>query len=147
MARITQIDVRIETGDRAGAGTDGQVFLGLCGKELLLDRRGEKGADFEPEPTSKPQRFRLGKVSNSLFPQRSDPRKHSLDTGDLDKYPIYIRFEPKDNGDTWNAEGVGVTVNPDSTKKRYAALLKDEENLWLGKAHGRYWFLLERYKR
>jgi hypothetical protein len=141
MAQITRIDVRIKTGDRPGAGTDGGVFLGICGRELLLDTNEndfERGLD---------QTFTLGMGSNSRYPERSDPSKpFPLDTGDLDSFPMWIRFEPESSDDAWNVEAVVATVNPRSTGEKYGALPR-EENVWLGKPFGRYWFLLKKLKQ
>lgn len=140
MASITKIDVRIKTGNRDDAGTDGGVFLGICGRELLLDTNKN---DFEQ---GQDQTFTLGKDSNSRDPQSSDPTKpFPFDTRDLDSFPMWIRFEPGNGRDSWNVEAVVATVNPGSTQKKYGALPR-EENLWLGKASGQSWFPLKKIK-
>src|SRR5262245_43930057 len=37
MAAITRIEANVRTGNRAGAGTDGNIFLGIAGREFVLD--------------------------------------------------------------------------------------------------------------
>lgn len=44
MADITSFDITIQTGDVNGAGTDGSVYLGICGREFHLDTSKD---DFE----------------------------------------------------------------------------------------------------
>jgi hypothetical protein len=139
MAAITRIDVKIRTGNREGAGTNAEVYLGICGRELLLDTTGpdfEKGQD---------DIFKLGRGSNSFAPERSDPRRpRPLDTEDLDSFPMWIRFKPAGSNDNWNVEAVRVTVNPGPDQERYEALRKG--HLWLGRSHGQTWFVLTKEK-
>jgi len=44
MAQITGCLCQIITGKMSGAGTDGSVFLGLCGREFRLDSTAD---DYE----------------------------------------------------------------------------------------------------
>lgn len=46
MAAITRMDVRLVTGDRSSAGTDGNVFVAVCGREFSVDSSGDFD-DFE----------------------------------------------------------------------------------------------------
>ncbi len=62
-------------------------------------------------------------------------------TENLDLYPAYIRFEPKNDDDEWNVELVHVTVNPDTDRVEYQALQGTDrfghpDNLWLGHKSG-----------
>lgn len=135
MAKIGQIEVKTKTGDRGGANTDGEVYLGICGRELLLDTNKN---DFERGETDT---FVLGRNSNSRYKERSDPS--GLDTKDLNRFPMWIRFEPDGTDNSWNAERVLVTVNPGNGAEQYEAL-RGREHQWLGDRSGQYWFLLEK---
>ncbi|WP_018386776.1 hypothetical protein [Wenjunlia vitaminophila] len=46
--------------------------------------------------------------------ERNDPRFPQLDTDDLDRYPVYLRYEQPDNkrDEIWCLERVTATVNP-----------------------------------
>jgi len=45
MAAIDAIDVRVATSSGAGGGTDGDVYIGVAGREFYIDRFGQD--DFE----------------------------------------------------------------------------------------------------
>jgi len=112
MAPISKIEVEIKTGDVANAGTDGHVYLGICGREFYLDRGNVN--DFEKGHTDT---FILGgNAANILNKGENDPRKPQLDTENLpnnvgvDGFPVYIRFEPRGGNPDWNLETVSVRV-------------------------------------
>jgi hypothetical protein len=44
MTAIMQIRVQLNTGTPSGAGTNGDVYLGICGREFHLDTSAD---DFE----------------------------------------------------------------------------------------------------
>jgi hypothetical protein len=44
MAQIESIQISINTGDESGGGTDGSIYLGVCGREFHLDTSAD---DFE----------------------------------------------------------------------------------------------------
>ena len=138
MAAITTMTVRLATGNRSGAGTDGDIYVGICGRELSLDSQAD---DFEPGSN---REYIFGQNSNIRFATENDPRSPQLDTADLDKFPVYLRFEPDDSEDKWNLEEVNVTVNPDSASSaRYRAMGGAALNLWMGKDFGKYAYLKE----
>ena len=50
MPQITSIHLTLITGNASGAGTDGDVYLGICGREFFVDTTAndfERGASRE----------------------------------------------------------------------------------------------------
>jgi hypothetical protein len=133
MADITKIKVKINTGDRDLAGTDGYVYLGLCGREFNLMRAGID--DFE---RASERDYILGDGANVENAGNNDPRSPKLDTADADRYPAYIRFEPtSEEHPNWNLDGVEVTITPGGA--RYQRLGGGGgANLWLGQHMGKF---------
>jgi hypothetical protein len=70
MPAITRIQLRLVTGNRADAGTDGDVFLGICGREFNVDSRGDVN-DFE---RNSDRTYIFGEGANVLRPEENDPR-------------------------------------------------------------------------
>jgi hypothetical protein len=69
MPDLTQIEVDIATGDLEGAGTDGEVYLGICGREFHCDSGAD---DFERNTGGN---YSFGSGGNVLNPDRNDPRR------------------------------------------------------------------------
>ena len=114
MAVIDDITVEVHTDGRFGAGTDGYVYVGILGREFALDKTGD---DFERGSTDV---FILGNKSNVFNSLFNDPQAFPiLDSADVDKYPVYIRFEPDGVGPDWTVNDVLVHVNVGSTKITY----------------------------
>lgn len=135
MAAITQIKVTVHTGDRDNAGTDGYVYLGLCGREFKLNREGID--DFSRANRSE---YILGSGSNVGDAQYNSPKLPQLDTTDADRFPAYIRLEPTGDSPSWNLDGVEVAITPGGTK--YARLGEGGgANLWLGQDMGKICYL------
>jgi hypothetical protein len=134
MSAITRIDVRLVTGNRSGAGTDGEVYVGICGREFYLDSAVD---DFEQ---GSDRTYTLGVGANINYAGYNDPRSPQLDTVDLDKFPKYIRLEPTGSNSEWNLEEVTVTVNPGTGQVVYRALAGGL-NLWLGQKYGKFCYL------
>jgi hypothetical protein len=126
MAAITRIDVQLKTGNRSGAGTDGDVYIRICGREFYVDSAindFEQGAD---------RTYTLGTGANVNFPSDNDPHSpYQLHTENLDRFPVNLRFNPVDRNDNWNLESVTVTVNPGPGQVQYQAL-GGSDNLVLG---------------
>ena len=150
VAKITGILCQVVTGDFSGAGTDGQIFLGLAGREFCLDSSAD---DFERgslreyimgrgplEPPTPPQI----RVRN---PERNDPRVgFPLDTANLSKCPVYIRFEPEKAGDLWNVSFAAALVYRDEGVFVAAFLVPpDFDNLWVGRNCGEALHLTETF--
>ncbi|MFG2113340.1 hypothetical protein ACGFRB_12000 [Streptomyces sp. NPDC048718] len=107
MAGITKITVQLITAPDTGAGTHGFVYIGVAGREFHVDSSRN---DFEPGDN---YTYVFGDGSNVLDAARNDPRHvPALDTDDVDRYPVYLRFEGVDNNDDWLLDRVIVTVNP-----------------------------------
>ncbi|MFX0578370.1 hypothetical protein [Nocardia nepalensis] len=147
MARITGILCQIITGTVNGAGTDGRVYLGLGGREFCIDSTAD---DFErgswreyimgrapDEPDLPPPliRVRNGKLN--------DPRiGFPLDTVNLRKSPVYIRFEPAGSNPDWNLSAASALVY--EGEGQFVTSFHPPEgfdNLWLGEDYGKILFL------
>jgi hypothetical protein len=158
MVLVNTIFLRLNTKDIGGAGTDGDVYLGIGGREFSVDSADEDYDDFyrsdvryyifgeKPTPLDDylvEDPFYI--TTTVLHPKYNDPREpYPLDTDDMDKFPVYIRFEPEDDDDFWCLEDVVVRVNPltkTTQVKRYHALQGVEQFLWLGPTRGKFLFL------
>jgi hypothetical protein len=136
MAAIRKIELRLVTGDRTGAGTDGDVFLGLAGREYNVDSQGDVN-DFE---RGSDRTYVFGEGANVLRPEENDPRRPwQTDSDDITRVPVYIRFEPGPGGD-WNVERVDVTAHYGISATTLGRL-RGSENLWLGERRGKYVYL------
>lgn len=139
MANITRIDVELKTGNRSGAGTDGDIYLGIGGREFYLDSQGDFD-DFRPD-TDKTYTFGAG--ANVKFADKNDPRSPAqLLTERLDRFPVYVRFNPENRDDNWNLESITATINPGPNQIRYQAL-GGSDNLWMGTHSALYCGLLK----
>ena len=120
MANINTLQVEVKTGSREMAsGTDGNVFLGIGGREFGLVVDAIK--DFQSGAIDT---FVLGEGTNTgTYPADNDPRSPcQLVTETLSKYPTYIRFEPTRQDDRWEIDEIKVTVNPGSEQVVLSAL-------------------------
>ena len=137
MAAIEKIECRLRTGND---GTDGDVYLGICGREFYLDSSSndfERGAD---------DTYVMGLGAAILERQYNDPRSpYRLKTENLDNFPTYIRFAPKGRDDNWRLESVQVSVFSSSNQvdAEFQAL-GGSDNLWLGVRRGLYCYLFRR---
>lgn len=133
MEAITRIDVRLKTGSLEGAGTDGIVYLGICGREFHLDSSLN---DFEKNSDKV---YILGDGKNIEKSELNDPRSPQLYMDNVQTFPIYIRFEPTGDSSDWNLKNVYVTVNPGKNQIKYR-LFPDNivvNNFWLGEDSGK----------
>ncbi|MFJ4840187.1 hypothetical protein [Streptomyces sp. NPDC088746] len=152
MSDITQIRAKIETADVDGAGTSAWVYLGLAGREFLLD--SGSGSDFVQGAKTC---FVLGEQNTHSDPDSSftdvtvndaewnDPRKPQLDTEDLD-YPAYIRFVKSGDNPPWCIERVQITVHTSTGDRhhfdnRTLAHRNDARRIWLHDLYGERLFL------
>jgi hypothetical protein len=131
MTAIQQIAVEVNTNNISGAGTDGDVFLGICGREFRLDTSQD---DFEAGTIA---RYLLGEQANIRNEDRNDPRNPQLDTDDLDRFPMYMRFDPVDSDSDWNVTRVSVDVEG----RNYGAFF--QKGLWLSQRSGKFFYLRE----
>jgi hypothetical protein len=93
----------------------------------------------------------LGPVEPNLPPPQirvrngaeNDPRRGlPIDTANLSKSPVYIRFEPAGSGPNWNLKFAAALV---FAPQFVVAFLPppDLDNLWLGDPYGKILFLTE----
>lgn len=139
MPNIARIDAVVRTGDRSGAGTDGDIYLGIAGREFMLDSAID---DFERNSTRtyviSPT---AGPGSSINNPATNNPvTPYQLVTENIDRFPAYIRFQPTGRDDNWNLESVTVTVNPGPNQRQLQAL-GGSNHLWLGVHSGLYCYL------
>jgi len=128
---VTRIELRLVTGNRTDAGTDGNVVLGLGGREFFVDSQGDVN-DFEKNSD---RTYVFGSGANVNRPTENDPRNPwQVDSNDIGRDPRYIRFEPGGGGD-WNLERAEVRAfftNSTVTLSR----LDGGAHLWLGARRG-----------
>jgi hypothetical protein len=146
MALISGLLCEVSTSDISGAGTDGTIYLGIAGREFHIDSRRddyERGSvrDYvlgEPpigDPGGFPDQVR---VNN---PERNDPRLgFPLDTDDLARAPVYLRFEPEGDDDNWNVNFAAALVYTNHFVSAYMPPQRFE-NLWLGHSTGKILYL------
>jgi len=149
MAKITGILCQIITGNVANAGTDGNVYLGLGGREFLLDSTAN---DFE-RGSWREYVMGLGPVQPLPPPQvqvnnkdKNDPQLgFPLDTVNLGLSPIYIRFESVDLKDTWNIHAAAALVYAPNFVVGYTPPV-EFDNLWMGNASGKALYLTQEFR-
>jgi len=142
MAAITRITAQVRTGNRNGAGTDGEIYLGIGGREFHLDSSAD---DFEQNST---RTYVMGEfvpgetvVNNAA---RNDPRvDYVLMSEFSDKFPTYLRFDPAGDSPDWNLESVTVSTHSHATPLATYTNLGGSNNLWLGTGFGKYCYMLK----
>lgn len=133
MAQINSIQLHIQTGDLSGAGTDGDVYLGLGGREFSVDTTSD---DFERGAA---RVYVLGDGANIRNAAVNDPRNQQLFTERVANFPVYIRFQPKTRTDNWQLQRADVRFN-DSLHIDWDTVglivNKPQEGIWLGVRSG-----------
>jgi subtilase family protein len=132
---ITKIEIDVETGAIERAGTNGRVYLGICGREFRLDKLGDQ--------------FRVGIIDNFIIGTGSNIKNpngindiinssnsYEIDTHVLNIFPKYIRFEPQDNDDNWNVSRVELRVTDDTNIVHKFNALDGNGSIWLGENSG-----------
>src|SRR5215813_2863948 len=136
MAKVTGILCQVLTSNIKNAGTDGRVYLGLGGREFRMDSSQddyEQGSIREYimglgplEPNLPPPQIRVSNASDN------DPRfGMPIDTINLSKSPVYIRFEPVGDSPNWNLAFVAALVYAPQFVIAYLTPV-DFKSLWLG---------------
>jgi len=131
MTVIDKIRIQITTGDEKDAGTDGNVYLGICGREFYTDSSAN---DFERGTT---RDYIFGVGCNIRNPATNDPRKPAIYLEDLDLFPVYIRF---DGGDSWLLWRALLFIN-DPSYQNYETRVSDEGGIWMGKRSTQIFYL------
>jgi hypothetical protein len=136
MPQIESIQANIQTLDVSGGGTDGDVYLGVSGREFHLDTSHD---DFERGSSRK---YVLGDGGNVNSASINDPRKQVLLTEDVESFPVYLRFNPQSGSDNWNLERAVVTFNNQLLPQwDTLTLVKQNEGIWLGAHSGLFVFI------
>jgi len=132
MPLITRIELQLQTGEQSGAGTDGDVYLGLCGREFYIDSSKD---DFEKGAS---RTYIFGDKNsdrNVEYPDFNDPTTHYLRTENLDKFPVYIRFHPlgmNPRADRWQLQRADVYLNGADIYEWSTASIIGGPGIWLG---------------
>jgi len=105
MTPITSLHVTIQTVATSGAGTDGDVYLGFGGREFSLDSTAD---DFEAGSS---RTYRLGAGATVQNAAVNDPRRPQLTVENVDRFPVWVRFQPQGCEDSWILGRATVTVN------------------------------------
>ena len=138
MPQINSIQLHLQTGRLSGSGTDGDVYLGVCGREFSIDTNKD---DFE---SGDGRTYVLGENTNVRNAEVNDPREQRLFTENVAKYPVYIRFQPKSRGDNWQLQRADVRFN-DSLHIDWDTVNfvpnDPEGGIWLGVRSGLFVFL------
>ena len=132
MPKINSIELHLDTGDLSGSGTDGDVYLGLCGREFSIDTNRD---DFE---RGSGRTYILGENADIRNADVNDPRKHELFTENMARFPLYIRFQPQTRGGNWLLQRADVRFNDslhiDWDTSPFIPL--GSEGIWLGVRSG-----------
>jgi hypothetical protein len=147
MSKITGILCQVATGRVDNAGTDGRVYLGLGGREFRLDSSAddyERGSVREylmgeggwvEDPSTPPP---MSHVQNEEY---NDPRVgFPLDTLNLTRNPVYIRFEPDGPSPNWNLSFAAALVYDPKFVVGYTPP-EPFGSLWLGDPMGKVLYL------
>jgi len=138
MANVNQISVLIKTGAKGMAdGSYGDVYLGIGGEEFHLTKFSNK--DFQP---GRAQTIVLSGLSEAIiFDERTNigisPNSgdscypYQIDSDNLPKCPLYMRFKPGSKYDYWDLEEIRVTVDAGSEHIVFSAL-GEKSYLWSG---------------
>lgn len=98
-----------------GASTDGWVYLGIGGREFLLDTDAN---DFQAGL----ERFVFGEESNVKNADRNDPRTGwPISLEECLRHPPYIRFQGNDREDDLGLRDAAVLVYTDDLNNAAAA--------------------------
>jgi hypothetical protein len=93
---IDQVEVKVFTGSESDAGTDGEVYLLLCGREFCIKR-----ADINDRQPGKLDTYVLGRGANIENKARNDPQETPVYMAWNN--PIGVRFAPKTDTPTTDA--------------------------------------------
>ena len=145
MAAISGIVFAVQMGKFVLGDTDGDIYLGIGGREFFVDSVRD---DFEVDTY---REYLIGgpPIPGSpgvdqvpiLHADINDPRKDfPLDTDDLSRTPVYIRFEPEDDEDDCAVSFVAALVYTDQFFIAY--FTPDRfDHLFLGRRSGKILYL------
>lgn len=133
MAQINSIQLHIQTGNLSGAGTDGDIYLGLGGREFAVDTTKD---DFERAAA---RVYTLGEGADIRNAAENDPRDPQLFTERVADFPVYIRFQPRSRDDNWQLQRADVRFNESLhiDWDTVGFIVNDpEKGIWLGVRSG-----------
>ena len=138
-AYVKQIRVEITTGEDRGAGTDGNIYLGICGREFRCDTTAD---DFEKGST---RTYIFGTLSTTyptVFPNiTSETYNHTsrpqLLVDEADLFPAYIRLSQ--GSSRWLLAGVKVYID-DEVEPHFVDAMGNNP-LWMGDDCGCIYYL------
>ena len=145
LSKVTGILVQVITGDVANAGTDGNVYLGLGGREFRIDSRAD---DFERNSWREYVMGHggwSGSVTPVLNPQWNDPATGSSWTRSIS------RGAPSTSA---SSPGVRARTGTSGSRRRSCTTLSSWsrsrlppgfDNLWLGDEMGKILYLTDAY--
>ena len=138
---INQIRVEIETGGDRGAGTDGNVYLGICGREFRCDTTAD---DFEQGSTRKYSVGTLSTTYPTVFPNITQedynhPSRPPLLPKDADVFPCYLRLSQ--GSSRWLLAGAKVYID-DDVEPRFVDAIGNNP-IWMGDDCGCIYYLHE----
>ena len=140
MVTIQKIVFKIRTADIEDAGTDGEVYVGFCGREFHV------GTSYEDFERGVIRHYLAGMNAvtdevNLINSKINDPRAFPpLDSEDISLYPVYLRFEPVGRYDHWCLQYISISAEG----IKYEALEPEEDNTIytvLGYKSGKYLYL------
>ena len=134
---IGKLEVDIYTSDIEYAGGLGTAYLGIGGREFKLDRPAHKEFKEGSKDT-----FIIGKGSNIENDKGANDlimtqNSYEINDKDIQEFPKYIRYEPKNDNDDWNIDRIELRVydNSDILQLTVKAL-EENGNIWLGNSSG-----------
>jgi hypothetical protein len=126
---IRSVHALVYTGEEEGAGTDGHVYLGAAGREFRLDTESN---DFERSST---YTYRFGTFPTVINASTNDPQAQRLVVEDVGRWPLYIRFEPRDEDDRWKLKRAVVAFNSQESPL-WDSNVNAPNGIWLGMRSG-----------
>lgn len=134
---VRKITIDITTSFAKGAGTEGEVFLGLGGREFRLYIDEQEDFEAGDEVT-----YELGEGANIENRERNDPRMGMpISIDDVLTHPVYIRLVSHKASDDWNIANVRARIVAEEETLRYGALEGSQDNIWLGPQSGSWLYL------
>jgi hypothetical protein len=137
-ARVIAINAVFETADVPDAGTDGDVYLGLGGREFHCDTSAD---NFQQGGTDT---FVFGQFTNVLHSDRNDPSVPPIALDSVTRFPVYVRFEQGiEKPWRFSRLTVRLTVAPGPQPPAYTSTLHHPDGFWLGTVSGSMVFLVQ----
>jgi hypothetical protein len=145
MTDINKIKVSFTTNAQQPKDSNGESFLFIGGREFRVNQVVPHG-DKKP---GKQDIITLGEGTNAEAPTFHDPRKpygtaEPLTIEDVEKHPMWIRFDPVDGNDNWHLDFARVEVfakgdADDRPTRKYEILGGSaDKKVVLGKLFGLY---------